>query len=119
MASAMVAAICSSSLWRSGCLRKLDWFIGSTNMWTVMGGELRLAALPRWRGEAGRLEVWYATLSDPVTGSGLWAHYETVAPTTGAAYAHGWASWFPADGPPRTERFGPEPVVPGAGPDWL
>lgn len=84
-----------------------------------MDSEYQSAALPRWRGQPGRLEVWYATLSDPVTGSGLWVHYETVAPTTGAAYGHGWVSWFPADGPPHTERFGPEPVAPGAGPDWL
>jgi hypothetical protein len=77
--------------------------------------ELRLAAAPRWRGEAGRLEVWYATLSDPLTRAGLWVHGETVAPTQGGdPYAHGWVSWFPPDGPPRTERFGPEPAQPAA-----
>jgi hypothetical protein len=84
--------------------------------------ELRSAAAPRWRGQPGRLEVWYATLSDPVTRAGLWLHYETVAPTStsaGEPYAHGWASWFPADGPPHTERFGPEPVAPATGSDWL
>jgi hypothetical protein len=74
--------------------------------------ELRSAAAPRWRGKAGRLEVWYATLSDPQTRAGLWIHCETVAPTHGLAYAHGWVTWFPADAPPRTERFGPEPVRP-------
>jgi hypothetical protein len=45
-----------------------------------------------------------------------------VSPTSGSAkgpYAHGWASWFPADGPPHTERFGPEPAAPAAGPIWL
>ncbi len=73
---------------------------------------MRSAITPRWRGKAGRLEVWYATLSDPVTRAGLWIHCETVAPTQGPAYAHGWATWFPADGPPRTERFGPEPTEP-------
>src|SRR5215813_13570985 len=75
--------------------------------------ELRSAATPRWRGEAGRTEVWYATLSDPVTRAGLWVHYETVSPTPADGrepYGHGWVSWFPSDGPPRTERFGPEPV---------
>ena len=30
-----------------------------------MDDEMRSAAAPRWRGKAGRLEVWYATLSDP------------------------------------------------------
>src|SRR5450631_1740742 len=81
---------------------------------------MRSAVAPRWRGKAGRLEVWYATLSDPVTRAGLWVHCETVAPTTGqAAYAHGWVTWFPPDGPPRTERFGPAPVQPAAGAGWF
>lgn len=87
-----------------------------------MNEELRSAAAPRWRGQPGRLEVWYATLSDPVTHAGLWLHYEMVSPTTAAAgdpYAHGWASWFPADGPQHTERFGPEPVTSTDGSDWL
>ena len=84
--------------------------------------ELHSAAAPRWRGQPGRLEVWYATLSDPATRAALWVHYETVSPTSGSAsgpYAHGWASWFPTDGPPHTERFGPEPVAPATGPTWL
>jgi hypothetical protein len=82
--------------------------------------EMRSAVAPRWRGAPGRLEVWYATLSDPVTRAGLWVHCETVAPTNGdAAYAHGWVTWFPADGPPQTERFGPEPVAPAAGTAWF
>lgn len=76
----------------------------------------RSAASPRWQGQAGRLEVWYATLSDPRTGAGLWIHCETVAPTGDRGpYAHGWATWFPADGSPHTERFGPEPVQPATG----
>jgi hypothetical protein len=82
--------------------------------------EMRSAVAPRWRGAPGRLEVWYATLSDPVTRAGLWVHCETVAPTNGGApYAHGWVTWFPADGLPRTERFGPEPVQPAAGTAWF
>jgi hypothetical protein len=84
-----------------------------------MDAELRSAAIPRWRGKPGRLEVWYATLSDPVTRAGLWVHCETVAPTTGSPYGHGWATWFPADGPPRTERFGPGPVEPAASSAWF
>ncbi|MCV7409678.1 hypothetical protein AWC05_24570 [Mycobacterium florentinum] len=85
-----------------------------------MKEEVRLAAAPRWKGEAGRLEVWYATLSDPVTRAGVWIHGETVAPTQGGGpYAHGWVSWFPPDGPPRTERFGPEPAAPATGPAWF
>ncbi len=64
--------------------------------------------------------VFDATLSDPLTRAGLWIHGETVAPTdNGAPYAHGWASWFPPDGPPGTERFGPEPTQPAAGAAWF
>ena len=90
---------------------------------------LRSAGAPRWRGRAGRLEVWYATLSapksstsDPEPRAGLWVHCETVAPTPdrgGAPYAHGWVTWFPSEGPPLTERFGPEPVQPGSGAAWF
>ncbi|HEU4361436.1 MAG TPA: hypothetical protein VFR27_07985 [Mycobacterium sp.] len=79
-----------------------------------MDDAIRSATAPRWRGQPGRLEVWYATLSDPVTRAGLWVHYEVVAPTSGPAYGHGWATWFPAAGPPRTARFGPAPVEPTA-----
>ena len=81
----------------------------------------RLAADPRWQGEPGRLEVWYATLSDPVTHAALWVHYETVAPTadTGRSpYGHGWVTWFPAEGSPRTSRFGPVPVSPSPASGW-
>ncbi|GFG73390.1 hypothetical protein [Mycobacterium botniense] len=87
-----------------------------------MRGDVDLAAAPCWRGEFGRLEVWYATVSDPLTRAGLWVHCETVAPipTVGKSpYAHGWVTWFPADGPPRTERFGPEPTRPATGPMWF
>jgi hypothetical protein len=80
---------------------------------------MRSAVAPRWQGRPGRLEVWYATLSDPVTRAGLWIHCETVAPLSGAPYAHGWATWFPTDGPPCTARFGPEPVQPATGRAWF
>src|SRR2546423_1633877 len=65
----------------------------------------------RWRGQSGRLEVWYATLTDPASGDGWWIHHEIVAPTDdGPAYAHGWLASFPAGGqPPGYERFGPGP----------
>ncbi len=54
-----------------------------------MDDEMRSAAAPRWRGAAGRLEVWYATLSDPLTRAGLWIHCETVSPPRGSGDAQG------------------------------
>jgi hypothetical protein len=66
----------------------------------------------RWRGQPGRLEVWYATLSDPRSGYGLWVHHELVAPESGAAYVHGWAAAFPPDGEARYWRFAKQPPVP-------
>ncbi len=69
------------------------------------------ALSPRWRGQAGRLEVWYASLSDPATATGCWIHHETVAPLVGSAYTHGWVALFRPGSPCVLERFGPEPVA--------
>lgn len=69
---------------------------------------------PRWRGQAGRLEVWYTTLTDPVTATGFWLHTELVAPVDGVPFVHGWAAAFPTDAPPCWERFGPTPVQDGS-----
>lgn len=68
------------------------------------------ALAPRWRGEPGRLEVWYATFSDPADGLGAWIHHELVSPATGDAYAHGWIALFRPGTAPVLERFGPDPV---------
>jgi hypothetical protein len=74
----------------------------------------------RWDGRPGRLEVWYATLTDPATGTGFWLHHELVATTRGDVQAHGWVAVFPPGEPPTTERFGPERVVePGAPGRWF
>ncbi|MCZ0991513.1 hypothetical protein O1M54_49160 [Streptomyces diastatochromogenes] len=68
---------------------------------------------PRWRGEPGRTEVWYTTVTDPVTGSGLWLHHELTAPSDGSEpYAQGWAAVFPKNGPVRHARFGPAKWTP-------
>ncbi|MGW4600747.1 hypothetical protein ACWEOA_36530 [Streptomyces sp. NPDC004457] len=65
---------------------------------------------PRWDGTPGRTEVWYTTLTDPASGSGVWLHHELVAPHDGApAYAHGWIAVFPKEGPVEHARFGPVP----------
>jgi hypothetical protein len=70
-----------------------------------------LAFLPsRWRGQPGRLEVWYSTFTDTATGTGCWLHHELVAPAGGgSAYVHGWAAVFPPDHAPVLARFGPQP----------
>lgn len=66
-----------------------------------------LAARPRWRGQHGRLEVWYATVTDSATGSGYWIHGEVVSPLSARPYARGWLATFPADGPAAISHFGP------------
>lgn len=80
----------------------------------------RPAALgpPRWRGQRGRVEVWYATVTDG-DGTGYWLHHETVAPMTGEPYAHGWAAVFPTGGVPTVERFGPKPANAPEGGAWF
>ena len=72
---------------------------------------------PRWRGQPGRLEVWYLTLTDPATGTGCWIHHEIVSPPDERdSYAHGWIALFPPDAPPVHKRFGPEKLSPGGWP---
>lgn len=62
----------------------------------------------RWRGQSGRLEVWYTTVTDPATGTGLWLHHEIVAPENGdKPYLQGWIAVFPSGEQPIVERFGP------------
>jgi hypothetical protein len=66
----------------------------------------------RWRGQPGRLEVWYTTFTDPTSGTGAWLHHEIVAPDDGGKpYLHGWIAVFPPDEPPVVSRFGPYDVV--------
>ncbi|MFJ6530613.1 hypothetical protein ACIQMZ_35835 [Streptomyces longwoodensis] len=58
----------------------------------------------------GRLNVWYSTFSDPVTGTGYWFHHELVRPVDGDPYTHGWAAVYPPGTSPVIERFGPHPL---------
>lgn len=68
------------------------------------------ALAPRWDGAPGRTEVWYTTITDPVTGTGVWLHHELVAPDNGSSpYTHGWAALFPPNSVPIHARFGPSP----------
>jgi hypothetical protein len=60
---------------------------------------------PRWRGQPGRLEVWYATFTDATSGDGFWLHNERVAPSDGGeSHTTAWAAHFPADGDPTWAR---------------
>ena len=74
--------------------------------------DIDLAALPRWRGQRGRLEVHYLTATDTATATGLWLHHEVVAPVDGDPYAHGWIGVFPRDSAASYTRFGPSPAKP-------
>lgn len=77
------------------------------------------AGARRWKGQAGRLEVWYATFTDQATGTGVWIHCEVVAPSEGGnAFGHGWVALFPRSGAPTWSRFGPGPVARRAG-SWF
>src|SRR5581483_4188381 len=68
----------------------------------------------RWRGQPGRVEVWYATFT------GGWIHYELVSPASDAdgAYGHGWVAMFPPGRAPAVARFGPSSVLVGSEP-WF
>ena len=69
----------------------------------------------RWRGQRGRVEVWYLTATDPATGTGLWTHAELVSPTESEPYLHGWVALFPPGREPSHARFGPsDPAALGA-----
>lgn len=74
----------------------------------------------RWRGQPGRMEVWYTTVTEPDTGTGLWIHNEMVAPPDGGpARRHGWTAVFPPGESPAVARFGPDtgPAAPGGAGD--
>ncbi|MEV4416325.1 hypothetical protein [Catellatospora sp. NPDC049609] len=68
----------------------------------------------RWRGQRGRCEVWYTTITDPATGTGIWLHHELISPSTPgtSAYGHGFVAVFPPDAAPTMVRFGPCPWRP-------
>ena len=57
------------------------------------------ANLPRWRGQAGFVEIWFLVVFHPPTESALWLRYSTFAPARGAPGASRaivWAAWFDA-----------------------
>ncbi|TMA39350.1 MAG: hypothetical protein E6J79_03620 [Deltaproteobacteria bacterium] len=57
------------------------------------------ANLPRWRGQAGFVEIWFLVVFHPPTESALWLRYTTFAPARsapGVSRAIVWAAWFDA-----------------------
>ncbi len=58
----------------------------------------------QWNGRPGHYEVYYLTLTDPLTGVGVWIRYTMVAPlqTEAAATA---ALWFLAMDPRPGSRW--------------
>lgn len=97
----------------------------NTNLPTTSDPDLRAAETlgpARWTGHPGRLEVWYATFTDPATGTGFWLHGELLARVDGPAHLHGWAAVFPPGAPPILERFGPHELAgstPGSPHAWF
>jgi hypothetical protein len=63
----------------------------------------------QWNGEEGHYEVYYVTLTDPVTGVGLWIRYTMVAPLASTAEAGSASLWFLAMDP----REGATPATVG------
>lgn len=52
----------------------------------------------QWDGAPGLYEVYYLTLTDPVTGVGFWIRYSVLAPLAEADHATA-ALWFSGHGP--------------------
>jgi hypothetical protein len=68
----------------------------------------------QWDGGAGHYEVYYVTLTDPVTGVGLWIRYTMVAPLEASGEPATCALWFLAMDPRsgRAPRIGRKATLP-------
>ncbi len=68
----------------------------------------------QWNGEPGHYEVYYLTLTDPVTGVGVWIRYTMVAPLAGVGEPATCALWFLAmdPRPGRPPTFGRKVTLP-------
>jgi hypothetical protein len=58
----------------------------------------------QWQGEPGHYEVYYVTLTDPVTGVGFWIRYTMVAPLAETGEAATCSLWFMAMDPADPAR---------------
>ena len=65
----------------------------------------------RWDGGPGHYEVWYLTLTDPVTGIGVWLRHTLLAPLHGPAEGALWLVAMAPDG----DRFARKATSPAAG----
>lgn len=52
----------------------------------------------RWEGERGHYEVWYLTLTEPLSGCGAWIRYTLLAPLVGEATCSIWFLAMDPDG---------------------
>jgi hypothetical protein len=68
----------------------------------------------QWNGESGHYEVYYVTLTDPVTGVGVWIRYTMVAPLASVGEPATCALWFLAmdPRPGRPPTFGRKATLP-------
>src|SRR5579884_321445 len=53
----------------------------------------------RWTGKPGHYEVYYLTLTDPLTGVGVWIRYTMLAPLSSTGDRPTCALWFAAMDP--------------------
>lgn len=71
------------------------------------GDDLRTG---RWDGRHPGLEVWYQTVTDPRSGTGVWIHHEMASVAPGRAELRGHIAVFPPVGEPHLARFDPARV---------
>ncbi len=69
--------------------------------------------LPRWGGRPGGFEAWHLTLTEPLSGQGVWIRAGLVAPTKGPAWGTAAFAAFDPANPERT--FGMQERHPGGG----
>ena len=67
----------------------------------------------RWDGSPGHYEVWYLTLTDPASGTGVWIRYTLRAPLDGAGERAESALWLLAMAPDG-DRFARKQTFPAS-----
>jgi hypothetical protein len=67
--------------------------------------------LPRWGGRPGGFETWHLTLTEPVSGQGVWIRAGLVAPRKGRPWGTAAVAAFHPANPERTLRSDPVSFV--------